>query len=45
MDQTISERQLVVNAVTQELAKSVISDMRQAAGHLDIVNLQMDYAD
>jgi len=35
MDQTISERQLVVNAVTQDLAKSVISDMRQAAGYLE----------
>lgn len=35
MDQTISEKQMIINSVTQDLAKSVVSDMRQAAANLD----------
>jgi len=35
MEQTISERRLVINSVTKDLAKSVVSDMRQAAAKID----------
>ena len=34
MDKTIS-KQMIINSVTQDLAKSVVSDMRQAAANLD----------